>query len=307
MTKPELKQAFSKQERWGNVLSSLILGISNKLLTIPLFILVYKLLPDLNWPYYLDIILMYSLIFTLMHLMLKYIRRLVIPLFILAMAYFTYGSITTSYGFKHLYKDYEAMIYAIVFDHISIKLPIPKFNSFPNERPLRKAIDYETPQVRDFALNAINVHFKEDQKNSPYRQIIQCLSIFKEINTRWNYVNDPRTRDYYAKASESIKYLSGDCDDHSILMAACIMAVGGKPRLILTTGHIYPELLLGNKNDLEHVHVLIRKNLFPNESKEKRLNYHVDLDGKIWLNLDYTDSFPGGEFLNEKVIGILIL
>ena len=307
MKQEEKQDYLAKNTHWNKLGTNLILALCNKLLTIPLFILVYKSLPGLNWPFYLDIILLYGIIFGLMHLILKFIRKLVIPLFIIALLVLTYGSIKHTYGFKHVYKDYEAMIYSIVYDHISVRLPIPTFKSFPNERPIRKAIDYNSPIVRDFALQAIHKNFKEEQKNSPYRQTIQCLAIFKEVNSQWNYVNDPRTRDYYAKASESIKYLSGDCDDHSILMAASILAVGGKPRLILTTGHIYPELYIGYKSDLEHIHMLIRKSLFPAESKGKRINYHVDPDGKIWLNLDYTDSFPGGEFLNEKVVGILIL
>lgn len=294
-----------KNQKWAKILSNLILGVSNKLLTIPIFIFLYRQLPRLDWPYYLDLILLYILIFILMHLVLKFLSRMVIPLFLLAFSILTYGSIQKTYGFKEMYKDYEAMIYSIVYDHISIKLPMPQVHSFPNERLILKAINYDSPIVRDFALYAINTYFKDMQKNSPYRKEIQCMAIFKEINSKWNYVNDPKSRDYYAKASESIKFLSGDCDDHSILMAACVKAVGGQPRLILTTGHLYPELYIGDKNDLEHINLLIRKELFPEESKNKRINYHVDDDGKIWLNLDYTDSYPGGNFLAEEVIGIL--
>ena len=42
------------------------------------------------------------------------------------------------------------------------------------------------------------------------------------------------------RATESLLYFSGDCDDHSILMAASVKAIGGTPRLIHTKGHIYP-------------------------------------------------------------------
>ena len=55
------------------------------------------------------------------------------------------------------------------------------------------------------------------------------------------------------------EYLSGDCDDHSILMAACIRAIGGTPRLIHTKGHIYPEIYIGKKSDLEAINYLIKK------------------------------------------------
>jgi transglutaminase-like putative cysteine protease len=88
---------------------------------------------------------------------------------------------------------------------------------------------------------------------SDYRTLIQCFAVFKEINSRWNYVSDPKDGDYIATASESLSYFSGDCDDHSILMAASVRAIGGTPRLIHTKGHIYPEILIGTLNDLETV------------------------------------------------------
>jgi hypothetical protein len=54
-------------------------------------------------------------------------------------------------------------------------------------------------------------HFKKNFKNkegySDYRTIIQCFAVFKEINKRWNYVNDKRW-DYIA-ASESLSYFQG--------------------------------------------------------------------------------------------------
>jgi transglutaminase-like putative cysteine protease len=36
-------------------------------------------------------------------------------------------------------------------------------------------------------------------------------------------------RNYIATTSESLSYFSGDCDDHSILMAASVRAMGGTP------------------------------------------------------------------------------
>jgi transglutaminase-like putative cysteine protease len=131
--------------------------------------------------------------------------------------------------------------------------------------------------------------------------------VFKEINNNWNYVSDPKGREYIASASESVKYLSGDCDDHSILMAACIRSIGGIPRLIHTDGHIYPEILIGNKVDLETINYLVKKVLFPDESKGKSLHYHIDERGNIWLNLDYTAKYPGGPFMNEEILSALTL
>jgi hypothetical protein len=58
---------------------------------------------------------------------------------------------------------------------------------------------------------------------------------------------------------------------------------------------------------MEHINLLIHNELFKQEAKGKKLFYHVDTDGKVWINLDYTAHYPGGEFLSEKVLGILIL
>lgn len=307
MTSNKYSKNKEKHKSWEKGLTTIITFLINVLMTIPTFIYIYRILPDWHWPYELDMIVIYLTIFAAMHLILKFLNALVLPFFVLSIAFLTYGTIRHEYGFKSLYKDYEAMIYTMAYKHVSVKIIFPTLKTFPNEKAIRKAIDFQSPIVRDFAHYAINEHFKDIQKNHPYRQTIQCFSIFKEINSKWNYVNDPKSRDYFAKASESIKFLSGDCDDHSILMAACIKAVGGKPRLILTTGHLYPELFIGDKNDLEHINLLIRKDLFAEASNKKRINYHIDTDGKVWINLDYTDSHPGGAFLNEKVIGILVL
>lgn len=290
-----------------HTIEKIVLNIVSKLLTIPLFILSYRILPDLELPYYIDKIILYLIIFVFTLFILKYFRKIILPVFIFMLAFLTLGSFTGKYSFKSLYKDYAAMIYSIIYDPVPTELNTQKYLSFPNQHQIKKAVNFTSPIVRNFALYSINKHFKDKQKGSAYRVTIQCFSIFKEINSRWNYVNDPKSRDYYAQASESIMYLSGDCDDHSTLMAACIKSVGGTPRLILTTKHIYPELYVGNIHDMEHINLLIHNELFIQEAKGKKLFYHVDTDGKVWINLDYTAHYPGGEFLSEKVLGILIL
>jgi hypothetical protein len=152
---------------------------------------------------------------------------------------------------------------------------------------------------------AISKNFKDIDGYPNQRNLIQCFAVFKEINSRWNYVNDPKDREYIAKATESLQYFSGDCDDHSILMVTCVKAIGGTSRLIHTGGHIYPELLIGNKNELETANYLIKKVLFAEESKNQTIHYHIDERGQIWLNLDYTAKYPGGPFMSEEILGVL--
>ena len=71
--------------------------------------------------------------------------------------------------------------------------------------------------------------------------------------------------------------------------------------------HIYPEIYIGNKTDLEAINYLIKKILFPKETKNNTLHYHIDERGDIWLNLDYTAKFPGGPFMSEEILGALTL
>ena len=124
-------------------------------------------------------------------------------------------------------------------------------------------------------------------------------------------VSDPAGTEYFAAASETINQqqidgkFNGDCDDHAILMAACLKFVGAEVRLVRTTHHIYPELRIGSKNELDKAIFLIRHKLFVKESKSKSVYYHVDQNGVIWLNFDYTGRAPGGKFLQEDIIGVL--
>jgi len=218
-----------------------------------------------------------------------------------------YGSTIGNYGFNSVYEDYNSIMYTMSDNPYPQDIIIAKLLPFPNKSKIINAIEYENSKIRNFAVMATTKHFKNIKGYSDYRTIIQCFAVFKEINSRWNYVSDPKARDYIATATESLLYFSGDCDDHSILMAASIRAIGGTPRLIHTKGHIYPEILIGSQADLEKVNFLIKNVLFPIESKDKKLFYHVDERGQIWMNLDYTAKYPGGPFMSEEILGALTL
>jgi hypothetical protein len=215
-----------------------------------------------------------------------------------------YGTATGKYGFNELYKDGKAMIYGLNSDPQKDGFVFTGSRALGTDREIVSAIDYRNPVVRDFAVGATNENFVKQQEGTKmkYRILIQCFAVFKKINENWNYVSDPQDEEYIAKASESVKLLAGDCDDHSILMAAAIKAIGGTPRLVYTNGHIYPELLIGSKKDLEHMGKLIHEKLFPEESRGHTIHYHKDEEGKIWINLDYTAGYPGGKFMGNDVI-----
>ena len=285
-----------------------IIFILSVLFTIPIFLIGHQNLIDFNWPFQLDRILLFTLIIIAIFLILKAIRRITLISVIVYILFLIGGTVFGGYGFNSVFEDYRSMMYAMSENPNPQDLIISKLLPFPNKYKILNAIEYKNPKVRSFALMATNKHFRDvkEYKNE-YFTLIQCFAVFKEINSQWNYVSDPKGSDYIATATESLEYLSGDCDDHSILMAACIRAIGGTPRLIHTKGHIYPEIYIGKKSDLEAINYMIKKVLFPKESKDKTLHYHIDERGDIWLNLDYTAKFPGGPFMSEEILGALTL
>ncbi|CAM4066597.1 hypothetical protein FLAN108750_08645 [Flavobacterium antarcticum] len=299
----ELRSKFQLKKPWNNI-AILILNI---LITIPVFIIIHQNLIDPEWPFQIDRILLILLIVSVIHVILRLLRTIIIICMGLYLLVLLYGSTIGNYGFNDVFEDYRSMMYLMLDNANPQDLIISKLLPFPNKSKILNAIDYQNPKVRNFALMATAKNFRDVKGYHEYRMIIQCFAVFKEIKGRWNYVDDPKGREYIAAASETVQHFSGDCDDHAIFMAACIRAVGGTPRLIHTGGHIYPEMLIGDKKDLEAINYLIKEVLFINESKGKEIHYHIDERGQIWLNLDYTARYPGGPFMSEEILGALTL
>src|SRR5437762_3176726 len=282
---------------------SVLVGFLSALLAIPLFILAYHRLPDLDWPYHTDKVLIFFLIAALLFLMVRSFKFIFVTCAVATVGWLWYGTITGKYGFQEFYQDGKAMIYGMKSSNEK-EFVFTGTRSLSTDREILRAIDYKNPVVRDFAVDATNEYFADEQQvtKMKYRILIQCLAIFKKINENWNYVSDPQDEEYIAKASESVNLLAGDCDDHSILMAAAVKSIGGTQRLVYTNGHIYPELLIGSRKDLDHMSKLIHEKLFPKESNHRTIHYHQDENGNIWINLDYTAGYPGGKFMSDEVI-----
>lgn len=299
----QVRKALQLPRPWDMV----VIFLLNILIAIPVFILLHHFLIDPDWPWHLDRILLFLAILVVIQLVLRLIREIIILGILLYLVALVWGSIFGGYGFNAVYEDYRYMVYAMNDSPNPQDLILSRLLPFPNKSRLIKAVQYDNPKVRGFSLMCTRKHFSEVKGFGNYFTTIQCFAVFKEINSRWNYVSDPKGREYIASASESLKYLSGDCDDHAVLMAACVKAIGGTPRLIHTGGHIYPEILIGNKQDLETVNFLVKKVLFAQETKDQTLHYHIDERGQIWLNLDYTAKYPGGPFMHEEILGALTL
>jgi hypothetical protein len=299
----KIKTELQVKRPWDNV----VIFSLNLLIAFPVFIIAHQNLINPYWPFNIDRIFLFLFIVLIIQLLLKALRTIIIICIALYFLVLFFGTVMGNYGFNSVYEDYNSMVYSMTDNPFPQDIIIAKLLPFPNKSKILDAIEYENPKVRNFAIMATSKHFKDIKGFSDYRTIIQCFAVFKEINQRWNYVNDPKEGDYIATASESLRYYSGDCDDHSILMAAAVRSIGGAPRLIHTKGHIYPEILIGSRRDLDQVNFLIKNVLFEKESNNKTLNYHIDERGQVWLNLDYTATYPGGPFLSEEILGELTL
>lgn len=301
ITLQHLKERFSLPKPWDSV----IIFILNILIAIPVFLIAHQNFIDLDWPIHFDRILLFIIIVVGIQLLLQLVKTIIILIIFMYLAALFYGTVIGNYGFNRVFEDYRYMIYSMSNNPNPQDIIISKLLPFPNKSKIIDAVDFSNPKVRNFALNATTTHFNPTHQKGNKRIMIQCFAVFKEINTRWNYVNDPKGREYIAYASESLQHFSGDCDDHAILMTACIRAIGGSARIIHTGGHLYPEMLIGDKNDLESAIFFIKELYFVTESNRQQIYYHIDERGQIWLNLDYTATYPGGKFMSEEILGAL--
>jgi len=286
----------------------IIFGVLAYLLLIPFAFITFRYIPNAHWPWNLDRILLFLALVALITFVLRKRKIIVAVLWLLLLAFPTVGSIINGYGFRLLYKDYKEMVYGIFTEPEPDSTP-RDLRPFPHKTKYIQAVDYYNPEVRNYAVSlttddSLKKYITEYHE---YRRLIQCFAVFRDVNRRWNYVNDPLGQEYLVKASDNLGVFSGDCDDHSIMMAAAIMSIGGTMRLVHTTEHVYPEILIGDKDNLEDVNYIIKQVMFKAESDGKRLHYHIDNQKQIWLNLDYTARYPGGEFMESEIIAILNL
>lgn len=164
-------------------------------------------------------------------------------------------------------------------------------------------VDFKDSVVRNFAVEKSLLYF--DEFYPKYNFICREFSLIKYIRQHFKYVRDPKGVDYLASPSETIKTMGGDCDDHSILLASTIKSIGGNVRFVLAPGHIYPELFCGDAA-LFDTYVSAIRTLFSEESSDKVINFRED-QGKFWLNIDYTDNYPGAKYMSDTVVSIIYL
>ena len=292
----------------GGLLPTALQVLLALLVALPISVAIWPYLPFFRLPSVvgvsIDRLILILLAFAGAFLMLRKLPLLAYGALVVVVAVITFRGFQGGHGFHDLFDEYGTMLSSL--SQSTTALPeVTELRPFKGAEELRTAMDYKNPVVRSFAVRSATTWFTDEAEKDGDHTLVQAFSIFKVINSSWIYVSDPADAEYFAKASESVPLLAGDCDDHAVLMAACITAIGGKARLVRTTGHIYPEMCVGDAKGMQRAAYLIRNVLFPVEARHADLYYHTDANGDRWINLDYTRHYPGGEVMNENIIGIL--
>lgn len=283
----------------------LLITLVSLIISIPLAFYVNRYVPV----FYLfgieaDLIITYPIIFILISATLDKYQKLSYLIFLVLFSYFIHRLI------KNGVSDLHNMVksYYIIPEKFSssndikeasnektISEPVPHV-SF-QQRVINK-IDFRDSVVRNFAVEKSLIYF--DEYYPKYTFICREFSLIKYIKQNFKYVRDPRGFEYLAGPIETMKTMGGDCDDHSILLASTIKSIGGNVRLVLSPNHIYPELLCGDE-DMFNLYVSAIRTLFYEESLDKVINFRVD-NGNYWLNIDYTDQYPGAKYMSDTIV-----
>ena len=299
-----------EKSRHYHTTQEIMIQIAAILTVIPLAPFLTRFIPpvimgDINIDLFIAILL--SIIFT--RLMVWLLRPMVLPAFVLIVLVLGVNQMIGNYSFTNVIRDYKTIVQhnwtvreEKQTDLVSLN-PAQFLENDGTTRLVLRKIQATDSTVRNFSVQHSLDFF--DAYLNKYDMLPRYLSLFKYINKNFKYVPDSQRDEYFATARETIlNGLGGDCDDHSILMASCMMSIGAKCRIIIVQGHMYPELYVGSKKDYELFQQAVLE-LFSNYRIDK-LYYH-EHNGEYWVNLDYTARHPGGPYLNDHVVSIIDL
>ncbi|MEX6687108.1 transglutaminase family protein [Danxiaibacter flavus] len=286
-------------------LQDILSNVAGILLIIPLAPFICRFIPpvivaDIN----IDLIISFIVAIILVRITLWLVKPMVLPASILIIVILLINQLAGGYSFQGIFRDYKTFAYTNWKVREEKQSDLLNVSPYLFDKPADKVTKRVKAKIQDTDSTVRNFSVKHSLEffksyETKYKMITRYLSLFKYINQNFNYVPDSQRDEYYASPKETIlNGLGGDCDDHSILMASCLMSIGAKCRLVIIDGHMYPEMFVGNKKDFEVMQQAIIQ-LF-NNSQIHRIYYH-EFNGNYWINLDYTASYPGGPYMNDKV------
>lgn len=288
---------------------SAILRLMGLLALIPLGPFINRYIPPVQigeWNLDLALSLLIAALF--IWLVLRIFEPLMIPILLVVIGILTWNSFTGNFSYAEMIDAYKSLvkrnwimrekkqadILSFAPQHVDNKLT-------SLTKKLRGKMDYKDSVVRNYAVKASLVYFKDYYEK--YGSNARFLSLFKYIRFHFQYVPDAKRDEYFATPRETIlNGLGGDCDDYAVLMASCLRAIGGITRIVVIRGHAYPELYCGDKKGFENMQSAIVQ-LFSDQSIQK-IFFH-EHDENYWINMDYTALHPGGYYLNNEVLTVV--
>src|SRR5437773_5037157 len=142
-----------------SVFANVLVGMLSFVLAFPLFILLYYRLPDLQWPYHTDRIMVFFIISVLLLLLVRSFKFIIITAVIAVVGWLWYGTLQGQYGFAELYRDGKYVLSGLKDQPVSKDLVFTGTRSLGTDREIANAIDYKNPALRDFAVTATNEYF----------------------------------------------------------------------------------------------------------------------------------------------------
>ena len=119
--------------------------------------------------------------------------------------------------------------------------------------------------------------------------VLQVVEAFEWVRTSIVYKEDGPV-DNWQGAAETLELRTGDCEDHAILMASAIGALGGNARVNIVEGHAFPTVFVGTtEQQMAQVEVAIAS-YYGLPEEQLTACYLVD-DSGYWLVID-TTGFP---------------
>lgn len=284
---------------------SIVFGV---LTVLPLAPIINRYIPPImvgDWNF--DLLVSVLLAGLFIFIIVRIFHFLVIPVLLLFVAVILYNTITNGRTIGTVITDYQVMVKSNwgKKEQKETNLTImPSFFGGPLARTvkaLQSKVDYRDSVVRNFAVASSLKHFNDF--HAKFGPIVRAFSVFKTINSEFKYVADSQRDEYFATPRETIlNGMGGDCDDHSILMVSALKAIGVHARMVLTEGHLYPEIFCGDEKNFEKVNSAIMS-LFSKEVKGN-IYYHEE-NGTYWLNLDYSARHPGGPYVSDKAFAVI--
>ena len=159
----EIKQKLQVKKPWDDV----IIFVLNILIAIPLFIILHQNLINPNWFLNIDRVILFIVMIVVIQIILRLLRKFIIPCIIVYLLVLGYGSTIGNYGFNNVYDDYNSMMYSMSYNPYPQDIIIAKLLPFPNKSKIINAIEYQNPKVRNFAVMATSKYFKDIKGTKP--------------------------------------------------------------------------------------------------------------------------------------------